>query len=356
MARIGRTDTTGDRNSPNAGPGTANHECQLGGHSTLRETKVLRRWRRMEKLEYRLSKLCVCLLCTLGITLGTNREIGQHGAQRHPYSGRGLVFHAALLHAGHAVLRDSSQCPGGPGSLESSCFAPRTDLVDAQREYVARAPELQVRRRDFRANGPVRSRHRPLREKKRRELPEQHPYRSCFTHAAVRSIESASCPQQCQIDHLGNADGRNRQRQTCADCCQFNTAAHGPFSVWYPGTRCLPEGQPEVARQEQRQKKNKPRDDIPKTSYPICGKTGHWKRHCWHNEANLKSKGKGKDDKGKSSAGTQQQPSGKGKKGVKCWSRTYRQGLSEEEAYFVGCGESNGITQCDFFYDRRNDV
>ena len=185
---------------------------------------------------------------------------------------------------------------------------------------------------------------------KRRELPEQHPYRSCFTHAAVRSIEAASCPQQCQIDHLGNAEGRNRQRQTCAVCCQFNTAAHGPFSVMVPRDS-MPPRRATRSRAARAKTKNKPRDDIPKTPCPICGKTGHWKRDCWHNEANLKSKGKGKDDKGKSSAGTQQQPSGKGKKGVKCWSRTYRQGLSEEETDFVGCGESNAITQCDFLCD-----
>ena len=86
------------------------------------------------------------------ITLGTNR-----------YSSRSFVFHAALLHAGHVVQRDNPHtsgerwCPGRPRSLETSCFAPRTDLVDAQRGYVARAPELQLRRRDCSANGPVRS-------------------------------------------------------------------------------------------------------------------------------------------------------------------------------------------------------
>ena len=51
---------------------------------------------------------------------------------------------------------------------------------------------------------------------------------------------------------------------------------------------------------------------------PICGTTGHRKRDSWYNEANLKPKEKGKDGKGKSSAGVQQQ-SVKDKKGVKCW-------------------------------------
>ena len=64
--------------------------------------------------------------------------------------------------------------------------------------------------------------------------------------------------------------------------------------------------------------KSKPDDDISKTPCPICGKTGHWKSDCWYKEVKLKPKGKGKDGKGNSLAGTQQQ-SGKGKKGVKCW-------------------------------------
>ena len=34
--------------------------------------------------------------------------------------------------------------------------------------------------------------------------------------------------------------------------------------------------------------KRKPRDDIPKTACPICGKTGHWKSDCWYIEANPK--------------------------------------------------------------------
>ena len=94
------------------------------------------------------------LFCTVGIALGTGGEIGQPRAQRNPYSSRGLVFHTALLHAGHAVQGDSPHASGerwragGHGSLESSSLASRIDLVDAKRKSVARAPELQLRRRD----------------------------------------------------------------------------------------------------------------------------------------------------------------------------------------------------------------
>ena len=49
--------------------------------------------------------------------------------------------------------------------------------------------------------------------------------------------------------------------------------------------------------------KGKPKDEFPKTSCPICWKTVHWKRDCSYSEANLKRKGKGKDGKGKRSAG-----------------------------------------------------
>ena len=143
---------------------------------------------------------------------------------------------------------------GAQEGLESSSLTPRTDLVDAQRWSVARAPEFQLRRRDRGTNGAVPPRHRPLRESKRRELPKQHPYRCSHTHVAGRTVEAASSPQQRSIDHMENAEGRDRQRQTCTGCCQFNTTAHGPVSVWYPRTRCLPEGQPKVARKGQRQK------------------------------------------------------------------------------------------------------
>ena len=54
--------------------------------------------------------------------------------------------------------------------------------------------------------------------------------------------------------------------------CQLNTAAHVPISVWYPGTRCLPEGATEVARKEQRQKQ--PKDDVPNT--PISHLNKDW--------------------------------------------------------------------------------
>ena len=156
--------------------------------ASARETRVPRRRHRLEGQKYRLSKLRVCLLCTVAISLGTGGEIGQPGApQRNPYSSRGTVLHPALLHAGHAVQGDSPHASGecwrggGPGSLESSSLTTRTDLDDAQRGSVARAPELEHRGRDRGTNGAVRPRHGPLRECKRRELPEQHPYRSCLT-------------------------------------------------------------------------------------------------------------------------------------------------------------------------------
>ena len=67
--------------------------------------------------------------------------------------------------------------------------------------------------------------------------------------------------------------------------------------------------------------KSKPKDDIPKTPCPICGKTCHWKRDCWYNEVTL------------------------------C-----RQGLSEEEAEFVGWGESSATVQCGLWCDWRDVV
>ena len=42
-------------------------------------------------------KLCVCLLCAVGLALGTGGEIGRPGAQRNPYASGGIVLHAALV-------------------------------------------------------------------------------------------------------------------------------------------------------------------------------------------------------------------------------------------------------------------
>ena len=162
MARSGRTDAAGDRRSPNAGPVSIGSECQPGGRSIGRQTRVLRRWLRMVRLEICPSKLFVCLPCAVGMTLGTSREMGQLGAQRNSFSSRGLVFHAASLLAGHAVQREGPHAsgerwrPGGLGRLESSGLAPPTDLFDAQRGCVAKAPELQLRRRGRGTTCPVR--------------------------------------------------------------------------------------------------------------------------------------------------------------------------------------------------------
>ena len=71
--------------------------------------------------------------------------------------------------------------------------------------------------------------------------------------------------------------------------------------------------------------KGKPKDNVPTTSCPICGKAGDWKKDCWYNipggweETNKpEDKSKGKDGKDKTSTNTQQQAN-KDKKSVKCW-------------------------------------
>ena len=103
MARSSCTGATDDRTSPNAGPDSTRSECQPGGHSIARQTSVLRRWLRMERLEYRFSKLRICLICTVGITLG--------GAQRNPLSqaeascSTQLCYIVVILRKGTALTR-----------------------------------------------------------------------------------------------------------------------------------------------------------------------------------------------------------------------------------------------------------
>ena len=138
----------------------------------------------------------------------------------------------------------------------------------------------------------------PLREIKRRELPEQHPHRSCLTHAAGRTIEAASCPQQCQIDHVHRSPW-TFQRMVPRDSMPFRTA-----------TRC---------RAARANTKTSPGTTSRKRHVPSAGRLATGSATGWHNEANRKPKGKGKDGQGKNPTGTQQQPSGRGKNGVKCW-------------------------------------
>ena len=118
MARGGRTDATGARNPPHAGPDgadgapTTGRDCQPGGHAAARESRVVRRRRGLEGLEHRLSMLCVCLLCAVELDLGTGGEIGQPGAQRNPHARGGIVLHAGLQHAGDAVQGDGPHASG----------------------------------------------------------------------------------------------------------------------------------------------------------------------------------------------------------------------------------------------------
>ena len=108
--------------------------------------------------------------------------------------------------------------------------------------------------------------------------------------------------QKAEIDNV-------RRAQAAAS----STPQHMDLSAYgTPGLDAFQKGNPKSRGKDK--DKNKPKDDIPKTPCPICGKTGH----CCYNEVKLKPKGNGKDGKGKSTAGTQQQ-SGKGKKDVKCW-------------------------------------
>ena len=246
------------------------------------------------------------------------------------------LTHGAQLHAGHAVQRDSPRAEG-PGCLQSSRLTPRSDLVDAHRGSVARAPERQLRRRDRSTNGPARPRRRPLRESKRREHPEQHPHWSSFTHAARRTIETASRAQQCQTDHVGNAEGRNRQRQMRASCCQLDAAAQGRVSVW-----CLPEGQ--------RQKQAKGRHPENTTSRLREDRALEERLLVQRGETQAQRKGRGWQGKElcwRTATTVRQGQERCEVLELRC-SRTCRKGLSEEETESVGCRESSANIRCDF--------
>ena len=79
-----------------------------------------------------------------------------------------------------------------------------------------------------------------------------------------------------------------------------------------------------------------------KTSCPICGKAGPWKRDCRHNE---EPQAQGQEQGQRRQGQTFCQHAAAGEQGqeeceVLERSSTRRQGLSEEEAQLVGCGES----------------
>ena len=77
MARSGCTDAARSWNFSNAVSGcsssdttTARNAHQPGGFATARKARILRRRHRLEGLERCLQKLCVCLRCAAGLTLG----------------------------------------------------------------------------------------------------------------------------------------------------------------------------------------------------------------------------------------------------------------------------------------------
>ena len=124
---------------------------------------------------------------------------------------------------------------------------------------------------------------------------------------------------------------------------------HGPFSVWYPGTRCFSEGQPEVARQGQRQKAH---GRHPENAMSHL-------REEWPLEARLLAQRGESEAQRKGQRWQRKEPclntaTTVRQRQERCevlelrCSRTYCQKLPEEEAEFVGCGESNTIIRSDF--------
>ena len=90
-----------------------------------------------------------------------------------------------------------------------------------------------------------------------------------------------------------------------------------PMDLSAYGTQELDSFQKGKSRGKGKGKDNgKPKDDLPKTPCPICGKAGHWKKDCWYNIRNGWDEAN-KDGKDKTSTNTQQQ-SNKDKKSVKC--------------------------------------
>ena len=95
--------------------------------------------------------------------------------------------------------------------------------------------------------------------------------------------------------------------------------------------------------------KGKPKDDLPKTPCPICGKAGHWKKDCWYNipngwdEAKAQGQEQGQRRQGQDlyqhPAAVEQRQEAREVLELRR-SGTRRQGLSEEESEVVGCGES----------------
>ena len=104
-------------------------------------------WHRLEGLERCLQKLCVCLLCAVGLTLGTNGEISWTDAQHGADAVRSVMFGTAALHAADVVqgyFSDTSGerwSTGRPGGMKMLGPASRTDLTDAP-------VRLQLRGRD----------------------------------------------------------------------------------------------------------------------------------------------------------------------------------------------------------------
>ena len=198
----------------------------------------------MERLESCLSKLCVCLLCTLQITLGTNGEIGQSSAQRNPYSSRSLVFHAAPLHAGHAVQRHSPHTSGVNAGAQEGLEAWRALVLHHEPTSLTRNAGMLQELLNFsfdkaRSQQVVVQFDRDI-DRYERTSGGNFPNKLRIG-VALRMLPDGPLEQHlvlnsARFDHMGTAEGRNRQRRTRAGCCQLNTAAHRPISVWYPWT------------------------------------------------------------------------------------------------------------------------
>ena len=99
MARSGCADALRIWNLANTASGcsssgttAARNAHQPGGYATAREARILRRRHRLEGLERRLQKPCVCLFFAAGLTLGTNGEIRWTGAQRDADAVRSIVL------------------------------------------------------------------------------------------------------------------------------------------------------------------------------------------------------------------------------------------------------------------------
>ena len=161
--------------------------------TTARETRVLRRRRRLEGLEH--GRVCSAPLGLLSER--TRRSAGPvlNATLTQPMASCStqlyymlvmLCKRTALSRVVNAGLQEGLEAWGAlvlhhePTSLTRSAGLLQ-ELLNFSFEG------------EIGAHGAVRPRHRPLRESERREIPKQHPHRSCLAHDVGRTVEAVPC-------------------------------------------------------------------------------------------------------------------------------------------------------------------